>query len=547
MFSLSLSLSQSVSGATLNEHFFKSHILQSSPYFKEEYVTLNGQCVIYRNGSISTKTGFTSPRKVYVLGEELFYTENFKSFTVYSISAPLVGLDHDDPVHSPSPSSSSSNARPFGHHGPSHRLRSASSSSSIHRHLPPSSSSMLSPSPSHSDGHRKSVDPLSLGMPPIGERSERHWQCLLSMSLPPALYKSLMEETVSFGDQFNRSYVMIKGYTKSAALRIDEFRANTLGPLLAADHDAHSLSAHSSGSRTRSKSKARSSSKMATKWRVSGHRRDELQCALDSYLNHLLFDRIFSSFLVRQYKAEDAVFRRQLTLLRTLSQSEIGIKGQFQSDDQFESAVTHLAAINAVKTPKQKLGVLQQTMQRIRGCIEVQNAQNLQSHSSKSNGLRSDSEAMALTTDDMLSLFTFVLIHSEMEHIESENEYVQHFYFPLDCTAHLTYFAATLAAAIQYCKESLFQKQEPKLHRKKSTNKRPKVVKLNRFGRSKSNTVDYQIETKHHRNHSGNHHQKSKSLQRHQSANPFVDRNTNHNGNRNGKVNGFRSTNPFVD
>ena len=84
--------STTISGATLNEHFFKSHILQSSPYFKEEYVTLNGQCVIYKNGIISTKTGFDLPRKVYVLSEELFYTEDFKSFTVYSISSPLIGI-----------------------------------------------------------------------------------------------------------------------------------------------------------------------------------------------------------------------------------------------------------------------------------------------------------------------------------------------------------------------------------------------------------------------------------------------------------------------
>merc|ERR1712173_130451 len=124
-------------------------------------------------------------------------------------------------------------------------------------------------------------------------------------------------------------------------------------------------------------------------------------------------------------------------------------------------------------------------MHRIRGCIDSQNGATATTHC----GSRKE-EDMALTTNDMLSMFTFVLIHSEMEHIESENEYIQHFYFPLDCTAHLTYFAATLQASIQYCKEQLFQQKEVKPQRRRSTTKPPKMT--NRFGRSRS---EYHIKT----------------------------------------------------
>jgi len=100
----------------------------------------------------------------------------------------------------------------------------------------------------------------------------------------------------------------------------------------------------------------------------------------------------------------------------------------------------------------------------------------------------------------MLSLFVFVLIHSEMKHIESESEYIAHFYFPSDCTAHLSYFAATLQAAIVYCKDQLFPKKETKVSRKKTASKPPKIV--NRFGRSKS---EYRIKPKYHRNGRGGH------------------------------------------
>ena len=86
--------SATIVGATLNEDFFKSHILQSSPYFREEFVTLNGQCVAIRDGIIQTKTGFQESKKVKILSEELFYTETFESFTVYSVSGPLTSTQN---------------------------------------------------------------------------------------------------------------------------------------------------------------------------------------------------------------------------------------------------------------------------------------------------------------------------------------------------------------------------------------------------------------------------------------------------------------------
>ncbi len=62
---------------------------------------------------------------------------------------------------------------------------------------------------------------------------------------------------------------------------------------------------------------------------------------------------------------------------------------------------------------------------------------------------------MALTIQ-----FTFVLIHSNIKYILTNNEYIKHFYFQLYCTAHLDYFTATFQDTILYIKNQLFSKQK---------------------------------------------------------------------------------------
>eukprot|EP00484_Ammonia_sp_Unknown_P030969 CAMPEP_0197026408 /NCGR_PEP_ID=MMETSP1384-20130603/6498_1 /TAXON_ID=29189 /ORGANISM="Ammonia sp." /LENGTH=474 /DNA_ID=CAMNT_0042455063 /DNA_START=14 /DNA_END=1438 /DNA_ORIENTATION=- len=424
--------STSIRGATLNEHFFKSHILQSSPYFKEEFVTLNGQCVIYKNGTISTKTGFHLPRKVYVLNDELFYTDDFQSFTVYSISSPLVGLyddgggggggDHhlffDSHAHSPSQSQSQSQ-----------------------------SESQTQPQPQP----QPHCAPHKIMQIAIERRSESDCKQLLALSLEPLIYERVMEEIKQFSDQFNRSYVMIKGYTQAASKRIEEFRNHTFEQVvLKANASKHENSKHRAKQKQKQKAKAK-----AKRYQFNKSELDELKSAFDSYLSFILFDRIFNTFLLRHFKSEDERFTNKLLYLEPLSQHTIGIKKQFESRSNFKCAVERLATLNHLQCPLHKLAVLQATFKLIRDEIECQHTET---------ATASKHEEMALTTDDMLALFTFVLIHSKLQHILSNNEYIKHFYFPLHCTAHLDYFAATLQASVLYIKDQLF-KQLQKQHK----------------------------------------------------------------------------------
>jgi len=91
---------RSLGSANFNEHFIQTHVLRTSPYFKEEYINENGQCVNIKDGTIETRTGFREARKVNILNEEIFYNENIDldgSYKVYLISGPLVG-DISTPV-----------------------------------------------------------------------------------------------------------------------------------------------------------------------------------------------------------------------------------------------------------------------------------------------------------------------------------------------------------------------------------------------------------------------------------------------------------------
>eukprot|EP01084_Bolivina_argentea_P149093 260530_1 len=267
--------STSISGATLNEHFFKSHILQSSPYFKEEYVTLNGQCVIYKDGMISTKTGFDSPRKVCVLGEELFYTKKFESFVVYSISSPLIGI-YDRHITSKTKTNNNLSDAP------------------------------MDPIQQYKKQEKRAISQIA-----IEARQECHWKQLLSIHLHPAIYKQIMEEMNKFSHQFNRSYVMIKGYTKSASKRVEEFRNKTFEELLINSNPSASYN--------------KRNIKHNMIRRYTEQELEELKYSFDCYLNMILFDRIFNTFLIRHFKSEDHVFNTTLCRLQSLSQHHIGI------------------------------------------------------------------------------------------------------------------------------------------------------------------------------------------------------------------------------
>merc|ERR1712228_382527 len=330
-----------------------------------EFVTLNGQCIIYKNGKISTKTGFDSPQHVNVLGEELFYDDDFNSFTVYCISSPLIGVYNHRNLDYPQKYDNEYHVK---------QQQQTNHNNSNHKKKKQREQHIL-----------------------IEYQTDKHWIKLLASSLPPNIYKKILEECQIFTTQFKKSYIMLKGYTQSASKRIEDFRKN-------------------------------------------------------------LFDHIFNTFLVRHYRSEDNIFEQNLSDLRKLSQSDIGIKKQFQSKTNFESAVNELSSFNKYKTPINRLGVLKNTFKIIRDCIDEEKQNDM---SPKSQSVTKDE--MALTTEDFIALFSFVLIHCKaMKNVLANNEYIKYFYFKNAANSHLDYFQASFEASISFIRNQLFTRKHSK-------------------------------------------------------------------------------------
>mmetsp|Transcript_21266 Transcript_21266/g.52036 ORF Transcript_21266/g.52036 Transcript_21266/m.52036 type:complete len:526 (+) Transcript_21266:104-1681(+) len=75
----------------IDRDFIKTHILTPSPYFKDEFVTLDGKTVAVKEGKVMCRQGFRYPRNVQVVAEETCYSDNFESFKLILVASPLVG------------------------------------------------------------------------------------------------------------------------------------------------------------------------------------------------------------------------------------------------------------------------------------------------------------------------------------------------------------------------------------------------------------------------------------------------------------------------
>ncbi|GAB5368044.1 hypothetical protein AAMO2058_001284000 [Amorphochlora amoebiformis] len=81
----------------IDTSFVQSHTLTPSPYFKDEYVTLDGKTVAIKGTEVTCKEGFRYPRSVQVLGRETCYNDNFDSYQLILVSCPLVGEIRNTP------------------------------------------------------------------------------------------------------------------------------------------------------------------------------------------------------------------------------------------------------------------------------------------------------------------------------------------------------------------------------------------------------------------------------------------------------------------
>eukprot|EP01117_Protostelium_nocturnum_P012068 TRINITY_DN4419_c0_g3_i2.p1 TRINITY_DN4419_c0_g3~~TRINITY_DN4419_c0_g3_i2.p1 ORF type:complete len:497 (+),score=60.87 TRINITY_DN4419_c0_g3_i2:245-1735(+) len=85
--------SHACEGWNITQLEIETHIFQASPYFAQEYISLNKKSVLIHENVIYTKKGFEKSKTVPILFEELFYNKEYNQFRVLCIGEPLEGSE----------------------------------------------------------------------------------------------------------------------------------------------------------------------------------------------------------------------------------------------------------------------------------------------------------------------------------------------------------------------------------------------------------------------------------------------------------------------
>ena len=275
---------------------------------------------------------------------------------------------------------------------------------------------------------------------------------------------------------------MIKGFTSDTANKIKKWRDTTFENIILRD--------------CRNNNNNNNSKKNKNSYNLSmleEQKEEELLTAFDQIIHNTLYPKIFSQ-LLDQFKREEKIFKYKLKKLRNLTQNQIGIKSIFQCN--MNKACHKLKEINKLQTPIHKLGCLKYTSKIIRECVElkrqqIKNEESKNDNNNNNNLQKTNSEDMALTTDDVLSFFVYCMIHSKLNNILATVEYLKYFHFQTGLTSKLDYFSATFQGCVQYINEDLAPKYGISKNKNNNSNSNPNL-NLNLNSNSNSNSNEYQ-------------------------------------------------------
>eukprot|EP01083_Nonionella_stella_P026077 71800_1 len=362
--------SESIRNSIFSEEFAKTHIIHDSPYFKDEYITLDGKCVVVEGGTISTKSGFSGvPRKAKIIRRELFYNDSFESHNVLLISCPLSG-----PVSKA-----------------------------------PARDEVISRVLSTKVEDRSLTDHVDL------IRYTLH----ASQDSLGELFSQLNQAA----REFRNSYVLVKGCTRFAAKKIQSTCAKSLEKLL---------------------------DSVATPLTERQHQ--EVSIAIETFLISNLHSKLFSE-LVKLYNDDDQRFADRLQSLHpSVTFTSLGIRKEFRCPQSEAIRLMHQLNVSGRNSALQKLGCIKKISEAI--CTSV-------SEENKSSETPGD---LALTTDDLLPLMVYVVVHGCPDNILANLEYMEHFHQANSLTAELSFHLATLSAAVTYITDTLTNTSIPSLH-----------------------------------------------------------------------------------
>ncbi|PRP81145.1 ankyrin repeat domain-containing protein 27 [Planoprotostelium fungivorum] len=211
-------------------------------------------------------------------------------------------------------------------------------------------------------------------------------------------------------EEFNTSYVFVKGFIEHARKRVGNIREQSTEYLLCANSDYRKL------------------------YKEDSPKLAELEQIIESYLLGKLHTRLFTDYVEVLYKEEDEKTNAIRKRMHSLSQNDLGIRPELQCD--LTAAAERLNELDDLTTPLEKL----HKCQAVIDCINNTVGEHL------ANTHSQDSVA----TDDLIPLLVHVMLQCSLLTLVSNLNYMESFIFCNIANTTLGFTLVTFRAAVQF-------------------------------------------------------------------------------------------------
>eukprot|EP01103_Thecamoeba_quadrilineata_P010399 TRINITY_DN2235_c0_g1_i2.p1 TRINITY_DN2235_c0_g1~~TRINITY_DN2235_c0_g1_i2.p1 ORF type:complete len:573 (+),score=127.05 TRINITY_DN2235_c0_g1_i2:252-1721(+) len=159
----------------------------------------------------------------------------------------------------------------------------------------------------------------------------------------------------------------------------------------------------------------------------------EFEQTVECYVLDSLHDTIFSLLrLSHTFPAEDNYYHKLREVARNISQTDLGIRTEFQH--LYLEAIAQFDQLPKMTSPIAKLMCIGETIERV----------------TTSLGEKYSQGSLDLTTDDVIPLLVYVLSHSQVPALRTTQEYLESFVFNGAARNQLSYYLATFEASIEF-------------------------------------------------------------------------------------------------
>jgi len=406
----------------LTVEFLSTHILISASSSTEDddgnngstrdggsFTTLNGKVASLKDGRIICGTGFPRPRTVMVVYEEDYYDDDMRKLRIVRTNFPLEGkipLSYYKAIAAGvAMDLTTLNARTL----PEHQAVLCRVSGGSYASL---ASTLFSPEQALAN---------------IGASPSPH--LTPHPSLPPVF--GLMRTFIA---SFNTSYVLVRGFEDHAGKKVSDACSRIREQMLNAIHGDGSSNGSSSGNASSSRNAAVSPSS-------SRLIQLEGQAAIDACVYAAIHSKLFQG-LIELHSDDELRTQRALSeACGVINMETLGIRESIRCNPT--NAILHLQqAINGpfAVTPIQKLCVLDQVNTLLTQAVDARLAEARAQASaatdtnepgsnpaSTSTSPRSSASDLALSADDMLPLWIYVILQARFQFIHANLAYMHHF------------------------------------------------------------------------------------------------------------------------